>query len=249
MRVPLDYQTSASLIQEKKYLVQRGETRSLKLKLAFAATKLSRQTNHRLLLFSFFKQYAVRNRWVGGKIRLTLFLYCPTSSFPSCINAPVGARTPFRQNKRSCFANKCQFLFSLSSRKTGILFFNLTSQLKTSLVPFLFFFFSNVFTQSPPRRWRRASAVWWPRRRQTWTCYVTYCTQLITRRWSKAAQENIEPGQRQSTIVFSSNSDRWMGRSNTKWPKERTSGVLEARMGRGRNSISFVLLLLTVTSA
>lgn len=154
MRVPLDYQTSASLIQEKKYLVQRGETRSLKLKLAFAATKLSRQTNHRLLLFSFFKQYAVRNRWVGGKIRLTLFLYCPTSSFPSCINAPVGAvaGTPFRQNKRSCFANKCQFLFSLSSRKTGILFFNLTSQLKTSLVPFLFFSFPTSLRSPPPRR-------------------------------------------------------------------------------------------------
>ena len=153
MRVPLDYQTSASLIQEKKYLVQRGETRSLKLKLAFAATKLSRQTNHRLLLFFFFQTICCpkplgRRKNPTNPISLLPDIFFSHLHQRTCRRS----RTPFRQNKRSCFANKCQFLFSLSSRKTGILFFNLTSQLKTSLVPFLFFFFSNVFTQSPPRR-------------------------------------------------------------------------------------------------
>ena len=151
MRVPLDYQTSASLIQEKKYLVQRGETRSLKLKLAFAATKLSRQTNHRLLLFSFFKQYAVRNRWVGGKIRLTLFLYCPTSSFPSCINAPVGAvARHFAKTKDPVLRTNANFSFRSSLGKPESCFSTWRHSSRRHWYRFFFFSFPTSL-RSPPR--------------------------------------------------------------------------------------------------
>ena len=150
MRVPLDYQTSASLIQEKKYLVQRGETRSLKLKLAFAATKLSRQTNHRLLLFSFFKQYAVRNRWVGGKIRLTLFLYCPTSSFPSCINAPVGAvARHFAKTKDPVLRTNANFSFRSRLAKPESCFSTWRHSSRRHWYRFFFFLFQRLYAVPP----------------------------------------------------------------------------------------------------